>query len=58
MVGRLSYASRPATITELLDAGDRPLVSFELFPPKDDDQQRVLWDTVRRLEALGPTSSR
>ena len=54
MVGRLSYASRPATITELLDAGDRPLVSFELFPPKDDDQGRVLWDTVRRLEALGP----
>jgi methylenetetrahydrofolate reductase (NADPH) len=54
MVGRLSYASRPASITELLDAGDRPLVSFELFPPKDDDQQRVLWDTVRRLEALGP----
>ena len=54
MVGRLSYASRPATVTELLDAGDRPLVSFELFPPKDDDQGRVLWDTVRRLEALGP----
>ena len=54
MVGRLSYASRPATITELLAAGDRPLVSFELFPPKDDDQGRVLWDTVRRLEALGP----
>jgi len=54
MVGRLSCASRPATVTELLDAGDRPLVSFELFPPKDDDQGRVLWDTVRRLEALGP----
>ena len=54
MVGRLSYASRPATVTELLDAGDRPLVSFELFPPKDEDQGRVLWDTVRRLEALGP----
>ncbi|HEY5981405.1 MAG TPA: methylenetetrahydrofolate reductase [NAD(P)H] [Microlunatus sp.] len=54
MVGRLSYASRPATITELLDADDRALVSFELFPPKDDEQGRVLWDTVRRLEALGP----
>lgn len=54
MVGRLSYASRPATVTELLAAGDRPLVSFELFPPKDDDQGRVLWDTVRRLEGLGP----
>jgi methylenetetrahydrofolate reductase (NADPH) len=54
MVGRLSYASRPPTVTELLRAGDRPLFSFELFPPKDDDQGRVLWDTVRRLEALGP----
>ena len=54
MVARLSYASRPATITELLSTGDRPLLSFELFPPKDDDQARVLWDTVRRIEALGP----
>lgn len=54
MVGRLSYATRPATIPELLRGGDRPLFSFELFPPKDNDQARVLWDTVRRLEALGP----
>lgn len=54
MVGQLSYATRPPTITELLRTADRPLFSFELFPPKDDDQGRVLWDTVRRLEALGP----
>jgi methylenetetrahydrofolate reductase (NADPH) len=54
MVGPLSYASRPPTITELLHRGDRPLFSFELFPPKDDDGAKVLWDTVRRLEALGP----
>jgi methylenetetrahydrofolate reductase (NADPH) len=54
MVGRLSYATRPPSITELLRAGNRPLFSFELFPPKDDDQAKVLWDTVRRLEALGP----
>lgn len=54
MVGRLSYASRPPTIAELLARGDRPLFSFELFPPKADDQTRLLWDTVRRLEALGP----
>ena len=54
MVGLVSYASRPPTITELLRRGDRPLFSFELFPPKDDDQTKLLWDTVRRLEALGP----
>ena len=54
MAGPLSYASRPPTVADLLTAGDRPLFSFELFPPKDDDQARVLWDTVRRLEALAP----
>ncbi|HEU5486023.1 MAG TPA: methylenetetrahydrofolate reductase [NAD(P)H] [Microlunatus sp.] len=54
MVGRLSYASRPPTVTELLSRGGRPLFSFELFPPKDDAQTTVLWDTIRRLEALGP----
>ncbi len=54
MVGRLPYASRPPTVDELLAAGDRPLFSFELFPPKDDEQARVLWDTVRRLEGLAP----
>lgn len=54
MPGRISYASRPPTITELLHTNDRPLFSFELFPPKEDEQAKVLWDTVRRLEALGP----
>lgn len=54
MVGPLAYASRPPTIGELLHEGRRPLFSFELFPPKDDEQTKVLWDTVRRLEALGP----
>ena len=54
MVGRNVYATRPPTVTELLHAADRPLFSFELFPPKDDEQGRLLWDTVRRLEALGP----
>lgn len=54
MVGRNSYAIRPPTVTELLQAADRPLFSFELFPPKDDGQGKQLWDTVRRLEALGP----
>jgi methylenetetrahydrofolate reductase (NADPH) len=48
---------RPPTIAELLTraAGEsRPLTSFELFPPKDEEQNRQLWRTVRELEALGP----
>lgn len=46
--------SRRPTIVELLQARERPLFSFELFPPKDEAQQRQLWQTVRELESLGP----
>ena len=45
---------RPPTIVELLEARRRPLFSFELFPPKDEEQARLLWRTVRELESLGP----
>lgn len=48
---------RPPTIEQLLAEAalaGRPLTSFELFPPKDETQQRQLWRTVRELEALGP----
>src|SRR5689334_20090052 len=49
--------SRAPTIAELLAeaaATGRPITSFELFPPKDEVQERQLWRTVRELEALGP----
>lgn len=42
------------TITDLLATAGRPLFSFELFPPRDEEQERQLWLTVRRLEALAP----
>ena len=45
---------REPTIAELLAEAARPLFSFELFPAKDEEQQRQLWRTVRELEALGP----
>src|SRR4029453_4672038 len=47
---------RPLTpsIADLLAAGDRLLFSFEFFPPKDEIQQRQLWQTGRELESLGP----
>lgn len=47
-------AGRRPTIAQLLEDGTRPLFSFELFPAKDEVQQRQLWQTVRELEALGP----
>jgi methylenetetrahydrofolate reductase (NADPH) len=42
------------SIADLLAAGGRPLFSFEFFPPKDEIQQRQLWQAVRELESLGP----
>ena len=50
----LRRPSRPATIAELLHRGDRPLFSFEFFPPKNEPQQRQLWQALRELESLGP----
>ena len=56
MQGRTASYSRPRTptIAELLETGGRPLFSFEFFPPKDEVQQRQLWQAVRELESLGP----
>jgi methylenetetrahydrofolate reductase (NADPH) len=56
MPGRVPPASAPAraTIADLLHEPGPPLVSFELFPAKDEIQQRQLWQTVRELESMGP----
>ena len=32
----------------------RPRVSFEFFPPKTEEMEVALWESVRRLEPLGP----
>jgi methylenetetrahydrofolate reductase (NADPH) len=48
------WRPRTPSIADLLAAGTRPLFSFEFFPPKDEIQQRQLWQTVRELESLGP----
>jgi methylenetetrahydrofolate reductase (NADPH) len=50
-------ASTPAvgsTMRELLASGRRSY-SFEFFPPKTDEGERLLWDAIRRLEPLRPT---
>ncbi|MBN9243295.1 MAG: methylenetetrahydrofolate reductase [NAD(P)H] [Mesorhizobium sp.] len=36
------------------DIGDKIRVSFEFFPPKTDDMEARLWETVTRLEPLRP----
>src|SRR5690349_7623067 len=43
-----------ATIRDRLAAGGRTF-SFEFFPPKTEEDERVLWQTIRELEALNPT---
>ncbi len=40
---------------EAVPVGGRPpLVSFEFFPPKTPEMEEKLWQTVKRLEPLGP----
>lgn len=36
------------------DVGNKIQVSFEFFPPKTDDMERRLWETVTRLGPLEP----
>jgi methylenetetrahydrofolate reductase (NADPH) len=35
-------------------AQQRPAISFEFFPPKTDDMERSLWETITRLAPLAP----
>ncbi|MDQ4052878.1 MAG: methylenetetrahydrofolate reductase [NAD(P)H] [Actinomycetota bacterium] len=43
-----------SSIGELLRAGRRSF-SFEFFPPKDDEGERILWKSINELEPLRPT---
>ena len=44
----------PRDIAALLRDGERSF-SFEFFPPKDEDGERVLWQSISELEPLRPT---
>ncbi len=46
MVGDFVRASR--------HGGMRINVSFEFFPPKTDEMERTLWDSIERLAPLQP----
>lgn len=47
-------AARTAKVGDLLAAGRRT-VSFEFFPPKTVEGERLLWQALRQLEALQPS---
>src|SRR5437763_6589651 len=36
-------------------APKRPAISFEFFPPKTEEMERSLWDTIKRLAPLTPS---
>lgn len=42
------------TVRECFAEG-RPTFSFEFFPPKTPDEDRLLWQTIRELESLHPS---
>src|SRR5690349_14633966 len=51
---RAAGSTLGATIRDLLAAGGRSY-SFEFFPPKTDEGERSLFETIRQLEPLAPT---
>lgn len=53
-LGRASTLPRSVSIADLLAAGGQSM-SFEFFPPKTDEGERQLWQTLRELEGLQPT---
>ena len=50
----LPAENRATGLGQVLSSGRRSF-SFELFPPKTAEGERVLWQTVREIEALRPT---
>lgn len=52
----MTQDQQPASrrIGELIRAGERSF-SFEFFPPKDDEGERILWRSIGELEPLSPT---
>jgi methylenetetrahydrofolate reductase (NADPH) len=49
-----SAADHHLRIGELLARGGRSF-SFEFFPPKDEEGERILWQSIGELEPLRPT---
>jgi methylenetetrahydrofolate reductase (NADPH) len=55
--GLPSRLERPTHVTASIPAhlaAPAASISFEFFPPKDDASEAVLWQAIRRLEAVHP----
>ncbi|MGH7511093.1 MAG: methylenetetrahydrofolate reductase, partial [Gemmatimonadales bacterium] len=46
-----TMSGRPPSIGELIRE-QGPTFSFEFFPPKTPDGERLLWQAIRELEVL------
>jgi methylenetetrahydrofolate reductase (NADPH) len=46
---------RPTEHLGTVLSSGRPSFSFELFPPKTQEGERTMWQTIREIEALKPT---
>src|SRR5246500_2649488 len=48
----------PGHMTETTPSGANghraPAISFEFFPPKTEEMERSLWETIKRLAPLSP----
>jgi methylenetetrahydrofolate reductase (NADPH) len=51
----IAVTDRPTVDRPSRSHGARPRVSFEFFPPKNADMETALWESIRRLEPLGPS---
>src|SRR3979490_2573364 len=41
-------------MTEVTPPAKSPAISFEFFPPKTEEMERSLWETIKRLAPLSP----
>ena len=47
--------SDPQSGPEIVQTQSLPSISFEFFPPKTEEMERSLWETITRLAPLDPT---
>jgi methylenetetrahydrofolate reductase (NADPH) len=46
---------KPTVALDRQSGAKLPAISFEFFPPKTEEMERSLWDTINRLAPLAPT---